>query len=374
MEKIKVLFVIRTLLRAGAERMVVNISNELVRLGRAEVAIFTVDQGNEFEDVLDKRVLVKGGDVNFAFSIYKRNYIYNESYIDFVNTFKPTIIHSHLYYGDLLAHSYHYPNAKYFSHQHNSEVQEYNGIQLKGISKRMITDYYEFNWLKRRFKINNTKFIACSNGTYTMLDKKLNGFPKILLPNAIPLPKLNYSAKNIESYPIKLIWVGRFSDAKRPHMAIQIAHHLKQLNVHFQLKMYGIGIHLDSSKKLIDELQLAEYVQIMGVENDMDVIYSNAHLMLHTAIYEGLPMVFIEANSYGIPIVSSDCMPNNDLIQNGVNGEIVQSDDALAFANSIKGIIEDKSRYKHFSMNAIEVSKSYGIEQYVEQLLKEYQS
>lgn len=373
MERIKVLFVIRTLLRAGAERLVVNISNELVRTGRADVAIFTVDKGNEFEDVLDKRVVVKGGEIKFSFSLYKRNHFFNNSYVDFLHSFKPDVIHSHLYYGDILAHSYLYPGAKYFSHQHNSEVQEYNGFQLKNLSKRMITDFYEFVWFKKRLKKFKTTLIACSQGTHEMLDKKLKATPKILMANAIPLPELTFPEKKVDPSHLKLIWVGRFSDAKRPQMAILIANELKKMNLSFLLQMVGVGINEAKCKQLIEQYNLEEYVHLTGLVNDMSSVYLNADLMLHTAVYEGLPMVFIEANSYGIPIVTSDCMPNNELVKNGVNGEVLKSESTKDFANVIVKFAEDISYFSEHSTGAIKVAQKYGIQQYVDKLLNEYQ-
>lgn len=375
MKEIKVLFVIRTLLRAGAERMLVNTCNELLQRHNFEVAIYTVNPGNEFQRILDPRVIVNGGDVNFHFSLYKKNRVENKNYINFVSAFKPDIIHSHLHYGDLLTHTYHYPQAIYFSHQHNSEVQEYNGINWKKVySKRMWSDFYEFSWLKDKFKKHETNFIACSAGTKAMLENKI-GFGKITtLPNAIPLPMLNYTHKPIKEEVFNIIWVGRFSDAKRPDLAIKVAKELKDRNIKFTLNMYGRGKNETACNTLIDALELQNHVKIMGLVDKMGGVYASANFMLHTAVYEGLPMVFIEANSYGIPIISSDCMPNNEFLSNGKNGVIVSSENTKYFANSIEKIISDKHLYEKLSEQSIENAKEFGIEKYVDRLIDIYKS
>jgi glycosyltransferase involved in cell wall biosynthesis len=372
-KEVRILFVIRTLLRAGAERMLVNTCNELMQRSGFKIAVYTVNPGNEFQELLDPRVLVQGGDVTFHFSLYKKNRFKNNNYIDFAHSFKPDIIHSHLHYGDLLAHSYYYHNAVYFSHQHNSEVQEYNALNWKKVfNKRMWSDYYEFYWLKDKFKKHQTDFIACSAGTQEMLKNRI-GLGKITtLPNAIPIPELKYVYKSLNNVIINLIWVGRLSDVKRPELAIHIAKELHNRNVRFSLKIIGEGHNFNKCIDLINKYQLNERVEMCGLVNDMDSIYSKADLLIHTAIYEGLPMVFIEANSFGVPIISSDCIPNNEILVNGENGNIIYTDNPIAFSDTIEKIYKSQLLYEKLSKNSIQAAKNYGIQKYVDRLIKIY--
>lgn len=355
--------------------MLVNISNELIRRNNFEVAIYTVHPGHQFEGILNDKVIVQGGDAAFHFSLYKKDRFNNENYISFVNDFQPDIIHSHLHYGDILSHTYHYKGAKYFSHQHNSFVAEYKKIKLNDVlEKRSWTNYYEFQWLKNKFKKYNTRFIACSQGTAEMLKERI-GFGKVFtLPNAIPLPTLNYAYKAIPDDCIQLIWVGRFSNVKRPELAIEIAKLLKAKGVRFQLKIIGAGDHFELCQKRITAYQLEEQVQLTGLVQNIEEYYKAAHLMVHTSTYEGLPMVFAEALSYGIPIISSDCMPNNEIISHGQNGYIIQSDDLNAYVTHIMRTLANKDEYQVLSENAIESAQRFGIEKYVDQLLDSYQA
>lgn len=375
MAKLRVLFIIRTLLRAGAERLVVNISNELVAKDYAEVAIYLVDGGNEFQGILDSRVQVLGGDVSLRFSPYKKNKFNIDSYKAFVESFRPNIIHSHLYFGDLLAHSWYYKDAVYFSHQHNSKVQEYSGIYLKGIcSKRMWTDYYEFSWLKKKMKLHDTELIACSRGTYDMISRKIDFAKSHLFPNAIPLPSQEFLRVPKTRNTHNLIWVGRFSDAKRPFLAIEVAKLLKERNFPFTLNMFGIGIHFDECQNLIDKYGLQQVVHLNGLVADMEPYYEEATLMLHTAVYEGMPMVFIEANAYGIPIITSDCMPNNDFIKERVNGIVIKSEAPEIYADCIQELLQSEQFFLALSKGALQVANTFDIQQYTNKLLVLYQS
>lgn len=370
----KVLFVVQSLKKAGAERMLVNICNELVKDQKFKVAIFLMKMDNEFQDELDNRVILAGGECEIKFSLIRRNIVTNHKYIEFIHKFKPDIIHSHLFHADIFAHTYYYKDAVYVSHLQNSIVEEYNGFLFKRIFKKpMWTNLYEYSWIYSKYKKFKTNFIACSAGAYKLHNDRLGIGEVKIIPNASPLPK-NLEPRTSVSRIVKMIWVGRFTDVKRPQLAIQIAKLLRYKDIPFHLKMIGTGLELDNCKELIHKEGLAKNVQLCGLMNNMDSIYKNADLLIHTSVYEGLPLVFAEANSYGIPIVTTNCMPDNDFIVHKKNGLIIKTDSPTDFVDGICDIIENSVLYAELSKNAIEHSKKFGMENYIQSLLDFYHS
>src|SRR5690554_4792667 len=108
----KILFVIPSLGRGGAERVVINICNELVKNEMHRVSILIFQGDNLYKDEIDSRVNIVKVNIQLSFSIYKRNIFKIQEYIDYLDHFKPDIIHSHLYYADLLTHAFHYKKAQ----------------------------------------------------------------------------------------------------------------------------------------------------------------------------------------------------------------------------------------------------------------------
>ncbi|MFK7785501.1 MAG: glycosyltransferase [Crocinitomicaceae bacterium] len=367
-----ILFVIPSLMRAGAERVVVNTCNELVKDPGNKVSIYLIQNKNEYQSELDDRISVVGGGVSFHLSLYKKNHIENAKYVDFVNQFKPDVIHSHLFFGDILSHSYHVEGARYFSHLHNSKIENYNGFELNRItSKSMWTNRYEYKWLIARYTSFGTSFIACSAGAQRLHKEKIQVGHVITLPNAIPLPKATSSMKEMGEV-LQLIWIGRLNEVKRPKIAISIAHRLKEIGIPFHLKIAGIGPELENCRAKIQQLSLEVHVEMMGLVADLQPIYHQANLMIHTSQYEGLPMVFIEAGANGIPIITTDCLPENDIIENGVNGRIIPSEEIEDFTRAISEMINTPKSYQELSRNARKRAEEFGIEQYVQKLVLFY--
>jgi glycosyltransferase involved in cell wall biosynthesis len=84
--------------------------------------------------------------------------------------------------------------------------------------------------------------------------------------------------------------------------------------------------------------------------------------------YEGLPMVIIEAMSYGKPIVASNVGGVSDIVVNGENGYTVENDPVI-FADKISCILEDEAIYKKFSENSL---LRFNTNLTVEKIFREY--
>ena len=73
--------------------------------------------------------------------------------------------------------------------------------------------------------------------------------------------------------------------------------------------------------------------------------------------YEGLPMVIIEAMSFGKPIVASNVGGVSEIVRNGENGYVLDNSPEL-FAQHIATILEDKELYDRFAETSLQIYNS----------------
>ena len=78
-----------------------------------------------------------------------------------------------------------------------------------------------------------------------------------------------------------------------------------------------------------------------------------ADIFMLPSNYEGLPVVIIEAMSYGKPVIASNVGGVAEIVFNDETGYVVEND-AKQFAEKIKYILENESIYERLSKNALE--------------------
>jgi len=119
---------------------------------------------------------------------------------------------------------------------------------------------------------------------------------------------------DIEQYPrtprstheqLNLLWVGEFSQRKNPMEALRVAEALKKNSVAFELIMLGDGRLLAAAKQMSKQLYISDYVQFPGRAAPLEYLKA-ADVIIHTAEWEGLPRVLLEAVAVGRPIVGYD--------------------------------------------------------------------
>lgn len=96
-----------------------------------------------------------------------------------------------------------------------------------------------------------------------------------------------------------------------------------------------------------------ERVNFLGRITNVSTYLQKSALFVMTSRYEGFPLVLIEAKEYKLPIVAFRCKTGpSELVQDNVNGYLVDCFDVVSMAEKICSLIEDFELRKKFSENA----------------------
>lgn len=120
----------------------------------------------------------------------------------------------------------------------------------------------------------------------------------------------------------------------------------------WKLLLAGSG-EIENAKKIRKELEIENKVEIYQWLNceQMKEKYQKASIYCIASKQEGFPMSFLEAASYGIPIVTTPVGGIVDVIVNEENCMIFKFDNVKELANQINKLIEDKELYFKISNN-----------------------
>ena len=114
---------------------------------------------------------------------------------------------------------------------------------------------------------------------------------------------------------------------------------------------------------MIQDFRLEKSITIMPSTTQIDKAYCNSSVLLLTSRYEGLPMVLLEAMSHGLPVVAYTCKCGpKDLIEDGVNGLLVQEGNIEEFATKTIGLLNNTSKINQMGANAFKMAADYSKE------------
>lgn len=140
----------------------------------------------------------------------------------------------------------------------------------------------------------------------------------------------------------KVIAVGRYCHQKSFDKLIDAWSIVCQEVGDWKLHLVGDGEDREQLQKQIEELGLMEKVVLGRAETDMKTVYSNASILALSSRYEGLPMVLLEAQAAGLPVVSFDCKCGpKDVLTDGVDGILVKEGDVDGLANGLLRLIKN---------------------------------
>ena len=129
----------------------------------------------------------------------------------------------------------------------------------------------------------------------------------------------------------------------------------------WKLEIIGDGAQRNAMLQQIEKLGLTDNVVLKKVPaSQMSDLYANASIYALSSRFEGLPMVLLEAQSAGLPIVSFACKCGpKDLIEDGVNGFLIEEGDTAGLAKGILRLMEDEALRKKMGVASYLNSEKY---------------
>ena len=288
--KKRVLHVIKIMNHGGAETMIMNLYRNIDRTQVQFDFLCMAEDGGEYSEEIRKL----GGRI-FNVSSPECGRIKNLREIyKILKKEKFVAIHSHIsYYSGFICFVACLARIKKrITHSHTT-----NDLRKKNILRSM---YNFFSKLIIKF-FSNIK-LACGEMAGKYLFGKsnftiLNNGIDIGIYKAITDEQVNKLKKELNISKDKFIigHVGRFVDVKNQEYFIKLAKNMQKLRDDFIIVLVGQGTNFDKIKKLIKENNLQEYFILPGLRDDIPVFMKMFDVFVMPSIYEGFPLVVVEA-------------------------------------------------------------------------------
>lgn len=175
---------------------------------------------------------------------------------------------------------------------------------------------------------------------------------------------------SLDSKKKQLLFVGRFSSTqKRPELLLDIWSRLYRDYPEWELVYVGDG---RGRKDLEQRAALLERVRFVGFQHP-EPYYREASIFCMTSPYEGLPMVLIEAQSYGtVPIAFQSFASVTDIVEDGVDGCLVKPFDINEYVERLSTLMKNNDLRMEMSRNATQSVQKFNVSKIVDQWVEQF--
>ncbi|HBC74293.1 MAG: hypothetical protein A2008_06440 [Candidatus Wallbacteria bacterium GWC2_49_35] len=358
---INILFIINDLKIGGAEKMLLYLISGLDRTVYNPVVCTLLDRG-EYRHFLKTRGIK-------YYTLDMQNYyrvpfaLFN--LIRIVRAENISIIHSYLFYSDLMARA----------------AGLLAGVRVVITSMRNID-----LWRKPYHIFIDSLTYGLSSA---IISNSLAGAARLSNVEKIPSDKIKvvYNAIKLDEYipgesysrtdfrnsigvgpgDFMIVTVARLEEQKDHLTLLKTARHTlgalhekkgKEFTARVKFVLAGGGALMDELKQEAEKLGLNESVIFLGTRTDIKDILRASDLFLLTSIYEGIPNAILEAQACGIPVIATDVGGVSEIISDNFNGVLCEPKAVEAISEKIVHLIENPGFAEFIAKNAVERLKT----------------
>ena len=175
------------------------------------------------------------------------------------------------------------------------------------------------------------------------------------------IPDLSVEKENI------ILSIGRIQEQKGQLQTIEFLNNFKKIQNDFKCYFVGgpSGKHgneyLHELKQTIKDFNLDKHIEFLGDLPQTEIIelFKKAKLLIHTSKFETFGLVAIEANTMGVPVLTTNNGSLMEIIENNKNGYLSENLIDSNVNNFVNNLFNNVTKYEEIHLSCIEKSKKY---------------
>jgi glycosyltransferase involved in cell wall biosynthesis len=255
---------------------------------------------------------------------------------ELISEWQPRVIHAHLTHATIVGSILAKMAGSRFVVTLHSQGPDAKGWRerVKSLLERIVLSY------------GSDLIVACGPRVAKMQFERVGRTPMTVIENRIESPahltpeerskvrsSLGYSPEDTV-----VISVGRLTAGKGFNILINAFRRVVDSNPAAKLLIVGGGDDHSRLAQIIHTAGAERYVQLTGARSDVDRLMSAADVFALPSLWEGLPMVLLEAMAAGLPVVATDVGDVATVVRDGA-GILVKPADEVQLAQALSDLV-----------------------------------
>ena len=232
-----------------------------------------------------------------------------------------------------------------FLEGYNKERVDCEKLVMRSSSFITASSQYENNLISENYDIDKKKIKQITPG----VDRKVFVLDE------------NIKRENI------LLSIGRIQEQKRQLDVLKFLDNFRKIDSNFLCYFVGGPSgksgddYLNQLKDNVKELNLESNTEFLGNLTQIKIkeLMNRSKLLIHTSHFETFGLVAIEANTMGVPVLTTNQGSLSEIVENNVNGYLTEDLINSQVNNFVKSLLNDDKQFQKFQMNCHEKSKKF---------------
>lgn len=352
---IKVLFFIQDLSGGGAEKVLVNLVNNMDH-NKFEITLLTL-----FDQGVNKQYLKKEIHYKYVFkNVFRGNQhllkLFSPKYL-----FKKTIRDEH----DIVISYMQGATTRIVSGNTRDNTIIINWIHNELTKEKLARSYRSYEEFVRCYtQYDATVFVAESAKEVFEKETRLTN-NNIVKYNTVEsdmiIKKSNEGIEEIvyDKGKINLITVGSLTKQKGYDRLLRIINKIAKADYNFHLFILGHGPLKEQLERYVKDNKLDYYVTFLGYKANPYNYVKNADLFICSSYHEGYSTVVTESLIVGTPVITTLCSGMEEMLGEKNEYGIIVDNNEEALYEGVKELLDDSKLLNYYKIKAQERSKYF---------------
>lgn len=340
-----VLFVLPTLGIGGAERVTINLANQMSQDG-IKVGVFVLCEHGQLKKEVSSRVeIIVAKKKKMILAIPTLVSIIRSCRYNNIISVLPNSLFA-VTIGRLFART----AINHVTVIHSAIYERFEKYRISQPFKA----YLKYKTLSFCYELVD-EVVTVSNGVKSDFERCFSSVRRNkinVIYNPVIIGAINDVIKPTGTYIIST--VGRLIESKNIEQVLRLSSYLKKIGCDFKVNIIGDGPHRGKLESKCKQYNLEDIVSFKGyVEpNKIKKYLDDSHIFVLCSRSEGLPTVLIEALYSKCHVISSDCLHGpSEILMNGRFGNLFEVDNDAQLFSYVINILNAKEKH---TLNGLE--------------------
>ena len=222
----------------------------------------------------------------------------------------------------------------------------------------------------RRFILKHSLTIVANSEGLKQASQQADPFAVVVIPNGVNTDF--FIPKQHDNLIFQFLFVGRFHEQKNLFFTLEQINQLrKNTTLNFEFHLVGDGPLNQPLQEYAQKLNLNSIIKWHGwLEREKILtLYQQSDCLLNLSWYEGMPNVVLEAMACGLPVIASNVIGNDAVVQPGKTGYLVDLENSAQLQAILVSLLNNPELAKQLGI----AGRARVIQEFSwEQVAKEY--